>query len=172
MQDLKCDLLALFQAWHNNSVDLKGVNLAHITLLPKKDNPKEMRDYRPISLQHSVPKLIAKVMANRLQSKIKNLVDPMQSGFIKDRSIVENFAAAIEMVQSGNKLKTPIIVLKLDFQKAFDSIHWEAIMQVMMVRGFPQKWIEWVRVLPKTSKAQVLINGQCGRKFEIQRGVR
>ncbi|KAM0888278.1 hypothetical protein ACQ4PT_028461 [Festuca glaucescens] len=85
------------EAWHNHSVDLSGVNLAYIALLPKRDDPHEMNDYRPISLQHSIPKLIAKVMANRLQPKINILVDSMQSGFIKERSIVENFAAAIEM---------------------------------------------------------------------------
>jgi hypothetical protein len=96
----------------------------------------------------------------------------MQSGFIKDRSIVENFAAAIEMIQSGNKLKKPIIALKLDFQKAFDSIHWEAILHTMSLRGFPPKWIAWVKQLLTTSQAQMVINGQCGRKFKIQRGVR
>jgi hypothetical protein len=41
------------------------------------------------------------------------------------------------MIQSGNKLKRPIIVLKLDFQKAFDSIHWEAIIHTMTAKGFP-----------------------------------
>jgi hypothetical protein len=123
LQDIKRDLLALFKAWHDQTVNLSGVNLAYIALLPKRDDPQEIKDYRPISLQHSIPKLIAKVMANRLQPKINTLVDSMQTGFIKDRSIVENFAAAIEMIQSGNKMKKPIIVLKLDFQKAFDSIH-------------------------------------------------
>jgi hypothetical protein len=89
MHDLKNDLLALFQAWYNTTIDLSGVNLAYIALLPKRDAPQEMSDNRPISLQHSIPKLIAKVMANRLQQKITDLVDSMQSGFIKDRSIVE-----------------------------------------------------------------------------------
>jgi hypothetical protein len=85
---------------------------------------------------------------------------------------VENFAAAIEMIQSGNKMKKPIIVLKLDFQKAFDSMHWEAIFHTMSSRGFPQKWIAWVKELLTTSQAQMVINGQCGQKFKIQRGVR
>jgi hypothetical protein len=96
--------------------------------------------YRPVSLQHSVPKLLAKVLANRLQPKIKQLVDEMQSGFIKDRSIVENFAAAIEMIQCSNKLRRPVIVLKLDFQKAFDIVHWEAILATLAARGFPERW--------------------------------
>jgi hypothetical protein len=96
----------------------------------------------------------------------------MQSGFIKDRSIVEIFAMAIEMIQSGNKLKRPIIVLKLDFQKAFNSIHWESIIHTMTARGFPEKWIIWVKKLFKTSQAHVVINGQCRRKFRILSGVR
>jgi hypothetical protein len=96
----------------------------------------------------------------------------MQSGFIKDRSIVENFAAAIEMIQSANKMRKPLIVLKLDFQKAFDSMHWEAILHTMTARGFPDKWIGWIRELLKTSQAQMIINGQSGKKFNIQRGVR
>jgi hypothetical protein len=75
------------------------------------------------------------------------------------------------MIQSGNKMKKPIIVLKLDFQKAFDSIHWEAIFHTMSVIGFPPKWIGWVRELLKTSQAQMIINGHTGKKFKIQRGV-
>jgi hypothetical protein len=72
---------------------------------------------------------------------MKQLVDEMQSGFIKDRSIIENFATAIEMVQCGNRLKRPIIILKLDFHKAFDSVHWEAITATLKARNFPEHWI-------------------------------
>jgi hypothetical protein len=52
--------------------------------------------------------------------------------------------AAIEMVQCANKLKKPVMVLKLDFQKAFDSIHWKAVLKTMAARGFPTAWITWV----------------------------
>jgi hypothetical protein len=83
--------------------------------------------------------LIAKVLANRLQPRIKELVDEMQSGFLKDKSIVENFATAIEMIQCGNKLGKPIIVLKLDFHKAFDSVQWDAILATLAARGFPDR---------------------------------
>jgi hypothetical protein len=64
------------------------------------------------------------------------------------------------------------MVLKLDFQKAFDSMHWEAILQTMSARGFPAKWIGWIKEFLQTSQAQMLINGQTGKKFRIQRGVR
>jgi hypothetical protein len=139
MNEMKVELLPLFLALYSKNISLAGLNLANIALLPKTGNALELKDYRPISPQHSIPKLIAKVLSNRLQPKMKQLVDEMQSGFIKDRSIIENFATAIEMVQCGNRLKRPIIILKLDFQKAFDSVHWEAIIATLEARNFPER---------------------------------
>jgi hypothetical protein len=170
--EMKSDLLELFSALYDKNISLAGLNLANIALLPKMDNAMEIKDYRPISLQHSIPKLIAKGLSNRLQPKMKELVDEMQSGFIKDRSITENFATAIEMIQCSNRLKRPIIVLKLDFQKAFDSVHWEAITATLRARNFPDRWIWWIRHLLETSMAQILVNGQVGKKFKIEKGVR
>jgi hypothetical protein len=164
--NMKVELLQLFSALHSKNISLAGLNLASIALLPKVDNALELRDYRPISLQHSLPKLIAKVLSNRLQPKMKQLIDEMQSSFIKHRSIIENFATAIEMVQCGNRLKRPIIILKLDFHKAFDSVHWEAIFATLAARNFPERWIWWVKHLLQTSRAQVLINGQVGKKIQ------
>jgi hypothetical protein len=115
MNEMKVELLQLFSALYSKNISLAGLNLANIALLPKLDNALELNNYRPISLQHSLPKLIAKVLSNKLQPKMKQLIDEMQSGFIKNRSIVENFATAIKMVQCGNRLKRPIIILKLDF---------------------------------------------------------
>jgi hypothetical protein len=97
--DLKIELTELFQQLFDHRANLSGMNLAYITLLPKCQTPLQITDYRPVSLQHSIPKLFAEVLSNRLQVKIKQLVDPMQSGFIKGRSIIKNFAMAMEMIQ-------------------------------------------------------------------------
>jgi hypothetical protein len=113
--EMKDELLELFQVLYSKEIRLDGLNLASIALLPKKEHASQVTDYRPVSLQHSLPKLISKVLANRLQPKMKHLVEEMQSGFIKNRSIVENFAAAIEMIQCSNKMRRPVIILKLDF---------------------------------------------------------
>jgi hypothetical protein len=102
--EMKDELMELFKALHDKKIKLDGLNLASIALLPKKEHASQITDYRPISLQHSIPKLIAKVLANRLHPKMIHLVDEMQSRFIENRSIVENFAAAIEMIQCNNKL--------------------------------------------------------------------
>jgi hypothetical protein len=47
-------------------------------------------------------------------------------------------------------LKKTIIILKLDFAKAFDTIEHEAILAVMRSMGFNGKWLNWVRNILST----------------------
>ncbi|EEE53117.1 hypothetical protein OsJ_35899 [Oryza sativa Japonica Group] len=115
----------------DNNIDLSRVNQSYITLLPKTAKAVQIKDSRPISLLHSVPKLLSKTLTNRLQMEIIKLIDPMQSGFIKNICIHENFILVLEMVQSALKKKKPIIVLKLDFHKAFDTVRWDALFNVL-----------------------------------------
>lgn len=61
----------------------KQLNTAHMVLVPKKLNPENVGDYRPISLTHSVAKLISKLLATRLAGKLNVLVSRAQSAFIK-----------------------------------------------------------------------------------------
>ena len=101
---------------------MSGINLAHISLFPNKDTPLELKDFWPISIVHSVPKLASKFLTKRLQAQIPSLIHSLQFGFIKGRAIVENFALAANMIQTAHKTKLPMVALKLDFQKAFDSV--------------------------------------------------
>lgn len=95
----------------------------------------DIRDFRPICLVHSLPKLVTKVLAMQLQRRIPTLVHPLQSGFLPGGCIIENFALAAELVQQAKKRKKPMIVLKLDFQKAFDSVSWDALFKILVL-GF------------------------------------
>ena len=101
--------------------------------------------FRPISLQSCPLKLIAKVLTTRLQPLVPQLVHPDQTGFIKGRSISENFIYAAEIVQTCYKRRIPTIALKLDFRKAFDSIEWSALDLVLDAKNFPSKWRDWIR---------------------------
>jgi hypothetical protein len=57
----------LCQDFYNHVADLKSINHSYITLVPKKDNPETVHDFRPISLLNSSPKMISKLLASRLQ---------------------------------------------------------------------------------------------------------
>lgn len=89
-------------------------------------------------------KIISKAMANRVQGKIVQLVHQNQYGFIKTKTIQDCLGWAFEYLHQCKHSKREIVLLKLDFEKAFDMIEHSAVLQVMTSMGFPPKWIEWV----------------------------
>ena len=59
-----------------------------------------------------------------------------------------------------HKNKKPSILLKLDIDKAFDSLSWAYLLEMMQARGFGARWREWIAMILRTSTSRVLINGQ------------
>lgn len=73
------DLLDLFHSFYNNNLDMLRFNLAHITLIPKKEGACELNNFRPISLLNTPYKITTKTLSNRLSIIIDQLVDPVQT---------------------------------------------------------------------------------------------
>jgi len=68
--------------------------------------------------------------------------------------------------------RNDIVILKLNFEKAFDNIDHEAMIQIMQQNGFPTKWIEWMKLIFNSGTSAVLLNGVPGKTFHCRRGVR
>ena len=65
-----------------------------------------------------------------------------------------------------------MIALKLDFRKAFDSVNWDALKQILAARGFGDRWIRWVDSILTTSSSRILINGNPGERILSKCGLR
>ena len=77
---------------------LHKMNLAHIVLIPKKNKPEHMSEYRPISLANVVSRMVSKVMANWLKTILPNVISDAQSIFMPNRLIIDNTTVAFEML--------------------------------------------------------------------------
>jgi hypothetical protein len=110
------------------------------------------------------------LLANKLGPLLDSLVSKCQSAFIKRRSIHDNFLYVQNMVRTMQKLKLPALFLKLDIHKAFDTVSWSYLLEVMQALGFGPRWHEWVSILFRTTSSRVLFNGQQGPAFSHRRG--
>jgi hypothetical protein len=91
-QFIKEDFYRLCWSFYNNNASLESINNSYITLVPKKEAPESVNDFRPIALMNISLKLITKILANRLQMVILKLVHQNQYGFIRSRTIQDCIA--------------------------------------------------------------------------------
>jgi mannosylglycoprotein endo-beta-mannosidase len=121
---------------------------------------------------HSVAKLLSKILANRLALHLPALVSPCQSAFIKGRSIQDNFQFVQGAVNHFHKAKTPMLFVKLDIAKAFDSVRWEYLLEVMTKLGFRQRWRDILSILWGCTTSRILLNGIPRKPIRHRRGLR
>jgi hypothetical protein len=154
-----------------DSRDLHVVNGAMLTLLPKTTATSCLKDYRLISLIHCLGRLVLKVLANRLEPRLAELIHSGQSAFIKGHFIQGNF----NLVQSSAKLlhakKFPCLLLKIDIARAFDSVASSFLLEVMKHMGFPYGWLNWIVVLLSSATTRVVMNGVLEEPISHGRGL-
>jgi len=80
-------------------------NTYFITLIPKRERPFSLNDYRPISLVGCMHKIISKILANRLKSVLAMVIDSHQSTFLTGRWLLDSILIANETVDYMRKEK-------------------------------------------------------------------
>ena len=122
-----------------------GLNDANICLIPKKDKPNEMSQFRPIGLCNVSYTIISKVLYQRLKKVLPDRKSKIQSAFVAGRQISDNVLIAQEMFQAlctdpGGRNKR--MAIKTDMNKAYDRLEWDFISAVMNKMGFSDMWIK------------------------------
>jgi hypothetical protein len=148
------------------------LNSTYVTLLPKKSEAIKVKDFRPISLIHSFAKIVTKILANRLAPKLPDLVSVNQSAFVKGRSIHDNFVMVQQTTKAIHGQKISRVLLKLDIGKAFDSVSWTFLFEVLRHLGFGPLWCGIISRVLSSSTTRVLVNGEPGDIIHHRRGLR
>ncbi|GJY85810.1 RNA-directed DNA polymerase, eukaryota, reverse transcriptase zinc-binding domain protein, partial [Tanacetum coccineum] len=70
------------------------------------------------------------------------------------------------------KKKKKLMLFKVDFEKAFDTVSWKYLDHMLLSLGFKSKWRRWIQVCLHSARSSVLVNGSPSNEFSIKRGLR
>jgi mannosylglycoprotein endo-beta-mannosidase len=171
-KEIAPDLLQAFTAMLNEGETSEYINKGVITLIPKSGDHARLHNWRPITLLGSAYKILAKVLAGRLQAVLPNIIRPNQTRFVEGRSILDNVFIAQEALSWAEESNQDLVLLLLDFEKAFDIIEWGFLFGALEKLGFGDTWIRWVKALYKGASSAVKLNGETGLDFKLARSVR
>jgi retron-type reverse transcriptase len=117
-------------------------------------------------------KIVTKILANRLAPRMNEIVSVAQNAFIQKRSIHDNFLYVQRVITKLHKSGQCALFIKLDISRAFDSINWAYLLDVLRALGFSQRWRDWITIILGSSSSKIIINREQTNIINHKRGVR
>lgn len=152
----------------------KSLAYNYLALIPNVAKPQKIFDYRPISFCNVCNKIVKKILVNRLRVVLCKLTSKEESGFVHGQNSLYKILVVQEIGHSleENKLGSPMVLVKIDIEKAYDTIIWNAILTTLTKMRFPTHQIAWIRGCVTSSIFSLPINGCSSKIFFHYRGVR
>ena len=137
-----------------------------ISLSFKKGNRLDMRNWRPITLLNVDYKLAARAIAATLLKVIHLVVAKDQTCGVPGRYIGEN------VVSYAGFFDSPVAILSLDQEKAFDRVDWNFMHATLRRMGFGTSFLQWVGLFYSGVQSSLNVNGYLSHFFPLSRDVR
>ena len=145
---------------------------AILTLLYKKGEREDIRNWRPISLLNTDYKIITKILAERLKKVLPFIIHSDQKGFVHGRNIQEENRLLQDIIPYTDQNNMNSAIIFPDYEKAFDQVEWSWTLNCLRKFNFGDKFISWVNMIFKDAKTSILTNGFRSTYFRISRSMR
>lgn len=151
----------------------KCIAATRIVLIPKKENPSNLSEYRPISCCTVIYKCISKIIANRIKSSLASVISRSQTAFLPGRNISDAIFLVQELMHNYHRKEGPSrCAIKVDLKKAFDSINWDFVLQALHSIDIHPRVINWIKACISSPWFTISINGEDHGFFGASRGLR
>ncbi|GAU33402.1 hypothetical protein TSUD_20950 [Trifolium subterraneum] len=169
---LKFDVMEFLNEFYQNVVLPKAITASFLALIPKKDHPQQLSEYRLICLIGLLYKILSKLLAARLKHVMGKLISTCQSVFLPRRQILDGVVVLNEVIDLAKRRKDSCLFFKVDFERTYDTISWNYLEKMMIKMGFAERWMKWIRACIFNSSMSVLTNGSPMEDFTVGKGLR
>lgn len=152
----------------------EDMNKTFIALIPKTDNPDNIKMFRPISLCNVAYKIVTKIIVARIRPLLTKIISPFQSSFIPGRTTNDNIIITQEVLHTlrGKKGKKGGLIFKIDLEKAYDKVSWKFLFDTLNYFNFNATWTAMIVNCVSSVKSSILWNGEPLTEFGPSRGLR
>lgn len=159
------------KAFQNGSLG-PVINKGIIKLIPKGKNEDTIASWCPITLLNTSYKIIVMALAIKIKPIVQMIVRVEQTGFLKGRYILDNLMLAWETMEWAQQSGQNDLIIKLDFDKAYDRICWSFILKMLQWLGFGPKIQKHVQMLFQDANAHLIVNKNMSDSFDFLRSIR
>lgn len=170
--ELKLSLLEMYnESLHLGSLP-PSLREGTISLLFKKGDKEDIKNWRPLTLLGVDRKILAKVFFLRIQEVIEKLIGAEQTCAIPGRSMSDSLALIRDSYLYATDRDVPLCITGLDLEKAFDRVSHTYVREMLVRFGFGPQLRAWIELLYFDCSSRVNINGYFTEPIKIQSGVR
>jgi hypothetical protein len=108
----------------------------------------------------------------RLNTVAGVVVRPSQTAFMQGRNILDGVVTLHEIVHELHSKKLNGVILKLDFEKAYDKVKWSFLQQTLRMKGFSDEWRALINSFVSRGSVAIKVNDDGGRYFQTLKGLR
>jgi hypothetical protein len=108
----------------------------------------------------------------RLTKVAEKIVSESQTVSMPGRNIMEGTIILHETLHELHRKKLNGAILKLDFEKAYDKVNWGFLQQTLRMKGFSEKWRQWINQFVTKGNVAIKVNDDIGRYFQTKKGLR
>lgn len=141
---IKDEVMQLVNDFYLGNLGIARLDYGVITLLPKVKDANTVKQFRPICLLNVSFKIFTKLLLGRLTNLVEKLFSKNQSAFIRGRYILDSVVTLHEVLHEMRQKKLRGVVLKIDFEKAYDSVRWDFLEQILDRKGFHPTMRDWI----------------------------
>ena len=145
-----------------------------ISVLYKKGERSDPRNYRPITLLNNDYKIMMRILTQRMNEAVVQFVSRDQNGFVPDAFIAENIVRLKLLQDMIDEEDIDALFVFLDMEKAFDRCSWEFLIEGMQELGFGSDFIDYIKLAYSAEhppERKLYVNGHLGPSFPLGSGV-